>query len=161
MSAEKKYLKWCAKQNKGIRLVSESVNLKNAYLKKSREALQSMEVNAQAGLDEWTVSASYYAKYFAVYALLSRIGIKCEMHDCTIALFSHLFGNDIPSKFMRDLRQAKSDRVDAQYYTTTVTINSTELITKTKEFVLKIEEIIDGLDPQKITIIRKNLKSVL
>lgn len=161
MPAEKKYLKWCAKQNKGIKLVTESVNLKDAYLKKSKAALQSMEVNAKAGIDDWTISTSYYAKYFAVYALLSRIGIKCEIHDCTIALFSYLFGNDISSQLMQDLRQAKDDRVDAQYYTTAITINSSKTITKTKEFVLKIEEIIDGLNSQKIATIRTTLKTVL
>lgn len=95
MQPEKKYLKWCARQKKGARLVSESENLQKAYMKKSRTALQSMDVNAKAGLDEWTVSASYYAKYFAIYALLSRLGIKCEIHDCTIALFGYLFGGDI------------------------------------------------------------------
>ena len=136
MPAEKKYLKWCAKQNKGIKIVPESINLKDAYLKKSKAALQSMEVNAKAGIDEWTISASYYAKYFVVYALLSRIGIKCEIHDCTIALFSYLFGNDISSQLVQDLRQAKDDRVDAQYYTTTKTIESAEVL-KPRNLFLK------------------------
>ncbi len=161
MSAEKKYLKWCAKQKKGIKLVSESENLQKAYLRKSRTALQAMEVNAKAGLDEWTISASYYAKYFVIYALLSRIGIKCEIHDCTIALFSYLFENDVPSHLMQDLRQAKEDRVDAQYYSKEVKIDSSNIIAKTKDFVIKIEEIIDGLNPQTIAGIRKKLKAML
>jgi len=53
---------------KGIKLVSESENLQKAYLAKSKTALQAMEVNANAGLDEWTISTSYYAKYFVIYA---------------------------------------------------------------------------------------------
>lgn len=65
-------------------MVNSSENLVKAYFQKSRNALKSMEVNAQAGLAEWSVSASYYAKYFAVYSLLSKIGVKCEIHDCTI-----------------------------------------------------------------------------
>jgi uncharacterized protein (UPF0332 family) len=161
MSADKKYLEWCAKQKKGIKLVDESENLQKAYLKKSKTALQSMQVNANAGLDEWTISASYYAKYFVIYALLSRIGIKCEIHDCTIALFCYLFESDISLQFMQDLRQAKEDRVDAQYYNTGVKIDSSDIIAKTKEFVIKIEEIIDGLNQQKIDGIRKTLKTIL
>jgi len=161
MSADKKYLKWCAKQRKGIKLVNESENLQKAYLKKSKTALQSMEVNANAGLDEWTISASYYAKYFVIYALLSRIGIKCEIHDCTIALFSYLFGNDILPQLMQDLRQAKEDRIDAQYYSAEIKIDSSVTVAKTKEFVIKIEEIIDGLNSQKIADIRKILKVIL
>ncbi len=160
MSSEK-YLKWCTKQMKGIKLVSESENLQKAYLAKSKTALRSMEVNANAGLDEWTISTSYYAKYFVIYALLSRIGIKCEIHDCTIALFSYLFGKDISPQLMQDLRQAKEDRIDAQYYNAEVRIDSSETITKTKEFVIKIEEIIDYLNPQKITEIRKTIKSII
>ena len=100
-------------------------------------------------LDEWTISASYYAKYFVIYALLSRIGIKCEIHDCTVALFSYLFGSDILPQLMQDLKHAK-DRVDVQYYNAEVKIDSSATIVKTKEFVIKIEEIIDGLNPQKI-----------
>ena len=92
------YLKWCLKQQRGIRLVEPSENLVKAYLEKSRNALRSMEVNARESIIEWAVSAGYYAKYFAVYALLSRIGIRCETHDCTIALFEHLFGSRVNSR---------------------------------------------------------------
>jgi len=77
-------------------MVKPSESLVKAYLQKSRNALKSMEVNAQAGLGEWAVSESYYAKYFAVYSLLSKIGIKCEIHDCTIAMFEYLFRDSMP-----------------------------------------------------------------
>jgi uncharacterized protein (UPF0332 family) len=120
-----------------------------------------MEVNAKAGLDEWTISTSYYAKYFAVYALLSRMGIKCEIHTCTISLFNYLFSNDMSPQLMQDLRQAKNDRVDAQYYITSVTIDSSKMLSDTKEFVIMIEEITDRLNPQKISDIRKKIKSEL
>ncbi|QLH09337.1 HEPN domain-containing protein [Candidatus Nitrosotenuis sp. DW1] len=160
MSYDKKYFKWCASQKKGIRLVKESENLQKAYTKKSNEALKSMDVNAKAGINEWTISTSYYAKYFAIYALLSRIGIKCEIHDCTIALFGHLFGDVIPQTFIQNLKQAKEDRIDAQYYTTEIRIDYSELIRNTKDFVLKIEEIIDSLNPKKILDIRKELKTM-
>lgn len=161
MQSDKKYLEWCAKQKKGITLVKESENLQKAYVKKSKEALKSMEVNANAGINEWAVSASYYAKYFIIYALLSRMGIKCEIHDCTIALFVYLFGNDLPQQLLQDLRQSKKDRVDAQYYTSTVKIDATKLIFTTKEFVLKIEQIADGIDATKIAKIRKELKTIV
>ncbi len=92
------------KQAKGIRLVKPSDNLVKAYLRKSRNAVKSMEVNAGVGITEWAVSASYYAKYFAVYALLQKIGMKCEIHDCTIALFDHLFHESIPKQLVQELR---------------------------------------------------------
>ena len=61
MKSDKQYLKWCAKQKKGIKVVNGSTNLQKAYLKKSKEALRSMEANAKEGIDEWVVSTSYYA----------------------------------------------------------------------------------------------------
>lgn len=161
MQSDKKYLEWCAKQNKGIKLVKESENLQKAYVKKSKQALKSMEVNADAGIDEWAVSASYYAKYFIIYALLSRIGIKCEIHDCNIALFVYLFGDNLPKDLLQDLRQAKKDRVEAQYYTSAVKIDATKLISSTKDFVLEIEKIADGIDAANILKIRKELKTIM
>ncbi len=88
-------LKWCMKQSKGIQKVRPSANLVKAYVQKSRTALKSMELNAKEDIYEWAVSASYYARYFAVYALLQKIGVKCEIHDCTIALFGYLFQDNI------------------------------------------------------------------
>ena len=98
---DKDYLSWCAGKDKGIKLVAPSENLVRAYLEKSRTAIKSMELNANAGITEWAVSASYYARYFAVYALMSKIGVKCEIHDCTIALFAYLFGDIIPRHFYK------------------------------------------------------------
>jgi len=100
MQDDRKYLKWCLEQSRGIRQVKPSENLVKAYLEKSRNALKSMDVNAKAGITEWAVAASYYAKYFAVYALLAKIGVKCEIHDCTIALFDYLFSSNVPRQLV-------------------------------------------------------------
>jgi len=161
MLADKKYLRWCTRQNKGIKLVNQSKNLQAAYLKKSQTAIQSMQVNAKEDIVEWAISASYYAKYFAIYALLSRLGIKCEIPDCTIALFGYLFGNDISKPLLEDLRQAKEDRIDVQYYNAEISIDLKELISKTKEFVIAVEEIIDGLNQQKIDELCKKIKDAI
>ena len=150
----KDYLKWCAEKDKGIKRVEPSENLVRAYLEKSRTAIKSMELNANAGITEWAVSASYYARYFAVYALMSKIGVKCEIHDCTITLFAHLFGDSVPRQFIKELKQSKDDRVDLQYYPKEVKINTEQLISQTKAFVLRIEEIIDGLNTEKIAALQ-------
>ena len=87
------------------------------------------------------VSISYYAKYFVVYSLLSRIGIKCEIHDCTISLFEYLFTDKIPPKLIRDFQQSKDDRIDAQYYTQSISTNLNIMVADTKAFVLEIQKI--------------------
>jgi uncharacterized protein (UPF0332 family) len=158
MQDDKRYLDWCLKQSKGIRLVKPSDNLVKAYLEKSRNALKSMEINAQASLVEWAVSTSYYAKYFAVYALLSKIGVKCEIHDCTITLFEHLFCDSVPRESIKDLRNSKEDRVETQYYTHEISVDLEQVKKKTKKFVLEIENVIDGLNSEKIEELQKRLK---
>jgi len=146
------------KQSKGIRIVAPSDNLVKAYREKSKNALKSMEINAQAGLVEWAVSASYYAKYFAVYSLLSKIGVKCEIHDCTITLFEYLFCDSIPKEVIKDLRESKADRVEMQYYTQQISVNLEQVIKGTKKFVLEIENVADGLNSERIAELQKRLK---
>jgi len=161
MQGNKKYLLWCLNQSKGIRRVNPSQNLAKAYMQKSRTAMKSMEVNAKANIVEWAVSASYYAKYFAVYALFSRIGIKCEIHDCTIALFNFLFGDDVSSEVIQELKQSKKDRVEVQYYTREVKMDTAKLLSQTKFFVLEIEKIIDSLNLEKISFLQNRLKELM
>jgi uncharacterized protein (UPF0332 family) len=94
---------------------------------------------------EWTVSAIYCAKYFAVYALLAKIGVKCEIQDCTIVLFGFLFRAAQFHGLVRELGQSKEDRVDVQYYSREVKTNLHDIKQQTKQFVVQIEELIDGL----------------
>ena len=99
---------------------------------------------------EWTVSAIYCAKYFAVYALLAKIGVKCEIQDCTIVLFGFLFRAAQFHGLVRELGQSKEDRVDVQYYSREVKTNLHDIKQQTKQFVVQIEELIDGLNAEDI-----------
>lgn len=161
MQGSRRYLTWCIEQSKGIRLVKPSRNLVRAYLGKSRNALKSMEVNAGAGIVEWAVAASYYAKYFSVYALLSKIGVKCEIHDCTIALFNYLFSDEVSSQIFQELQQSKEDRIEMQYYTREIKVNTEQLSSQTKNFVLEIEKMIDGLNSERIVLLQNKLKELM
>ncbi len=154
-------MKWCADKDRGIKLVAASENLVRAYLEKSGTAIKSMELNANSGITEWAVSAGYYARYFAVYALMSKIGVKCEIHDCTIALFAYLFKDSVPRHFIKEFKQSKDDRVDLQYYPKEVKINTEHLISQTKSFVLEIEKIIDGLNTEEIAALQNRVKEAI
>lgn len=160
MRDNRRYLRWCLKQSKGIRLVEPSENLARAYLQKSRNALKSMELNAQADIAEWSVSASYYAKYFVIYALLSEIGVKCEIHDCTIKLFEYLFRDSVSTELIRELRRSKEHRIETQYYPYFAAINLEQIMSQTKNFVLEIEKTIDSLNTEMIMDLRNRLKQL-
>ncbi len=120
--------------------------------------MKSMELNAKEDIYEWAVSASYYARYFAVYALLQKIGVKCEIHDCTIALFSYLFHDNIPAGMTQQLKEAKEERVEAQYYPVDTDVHGQELLDGTKSFVYEIEKLIDSLNSEKILLLQKRLR---
>lgn len=139
------YLKWCLKQSKGIKLLKPSENLARAYLGKSRNALKAMKVNAEAEIIDWAVSASYYAKYFAVYALFWKLGVKCEIHECTIALFEYLFRGKVSDDLIKELR---------------VSVDLDKVTEQTTAFVLKIEELIDSLDQSTVAGLQNELRKL-
>lgn len=160
MEKDETRLKWCLKQRKGIRIIKPSENLIKAYQEKSRNALRSMDVNAREGITEWAISASYYAKYFAVYALLSKIGVRCEIHDCTITLFEYLFQHRLPPEILGELRKSKSDRIETQYYTRKITIDLDQSMKDTKTFILEIEKILDSLNKEETIQLSNELKKL-
>ncbi len=98
---------------------------------------------------------------FAVYALMSKIGVKCEIHDCTIALFACLFKDSVPRHIIKEFRQSKDDRVDLQYYPKEIKINTGHLTGQTKSFVLQIEEMIDRLNTEKIAVLQNKVKDAI
>jgi len=73
-------LNWCKKQEKGISLVEPNTNLSEDYLKSAQETLLLLkDVHNKSNM--WAATMKYYCEYFAVYSLLIRMGIKCEIHD--------------------------------------------------------------------------------
>ena len=89
---------WCLKQKRGIWIVQPNENLTRAYLKKAASALNTMNAALEIGEPDWITTTAYYARYFALYALLMKIGIKSEIHDCTIAVATLLAEKGILGK---------------------------------------------------------------
>ncbi len=72
-------IKWCMKLKNGIGIIEPNDNLCSAYIKKSETALQA--ASALNDNMEWQISSCYYAMYFSLYALMMKIGVKCENHS--------------------------------------------------------------------------------
>jgi uncharacterized protein (UPF0332 family) len=94
---------------------------------------------------------SYYACYNALYAILIKAGIKCEIHDCSLELMDLLGFDQRETEYMAKL---KEDRIQAQYYLKDIDIKSEEDI---KKFILKCKEILDALGSKKIEGIRETV----
>lgn len=135
-------IEWCKNQNKGIRFTKPNSVIANDYIRKADEALNVLQVSPSK---EWKAVSAYYACYDALYALLQKAGIICEIHDCSIALMYFFGFTQEEMKFMEDL---KTQRTNAQYYTDRSFYVAE--INKIKEFVLNCKNKLQTLDLEKI-----------
>jgi len=121
-------IKWCLNQKKGIELVEPSDNLREAHLMKAEDAL---EVLRATKIRDWEMTAAYYAIYHGIYSLLMKMGIKCEIHSCTIEFTKRFLKNKFSSEDFELIDKAFSARIDAQYYV------NREVPDKNYEFIMK------------------------
>jgi len=111
--------------------------------------------------NDWTATTAYYARYFALYALLMKIGIKSEIHDCTINVAKLLSRNRIlNSSLIHDVTKAKQTRIGTQYYVEKE-LSQTDIknnVEAARKFVLELEKTIETVTPEQIEEIRTQLK---
>ena len=157
----KSHVSWCQKQKRGIKLEEPDNNLCNAYIKKAKSALNMLDSAIEKEEIDWIATTAYYSRYFVLYALLQKCGIKSEIHDCTISLTHFLFVEEdiIDEQLYAELLLAKELRIDTQYYVTEQ-IDKEKLKTDSataKNFVLKIEEVIENVTDKQIQKVRLKL----
>ena len=145
-------IKWCLKQNKGIKLVEPNESISQDYLKESLSDFNMIEKVNQ----KWKTITAYYSCYNSVYAILMKIGIKCEIHDCTIALMELLGFDEEEIKFLDSL---KKERINVQYYLKASSLSIVK--NQVSEFLDKCKEIIRGMNDDKINEIRAKIKELL
>ena len=109
-----------------IRIVEPSVQVQEAYRKKSESYLASAKILFENGRLEETVSMAYYSMYYMVLALLFATGIKCENHSGAIILLENLYGIDNTR-----IAAAKRERIDKQYYV---------------DFAITVEDVRDSIE---------------
>ena len=153
MRSNRDKVKWCLKQKRGIKFVEPNEVLCREYLKKARSSLKMLTAALEQDAQEWAAAIAYYARYYSVYALFQRCGIVSEIHDCTIAAFGYLFAEEgiVDKNLHEELQASKDTRIDAQYYVgEEPEFAPEEDAEKAREFVLKIEEVIEKIDEKMI-----------
>ena len=150
-------IKWCLNQKKGIELVEPSDNLRDAYLVKAEDALDTLKTSKSR---DWQLTTAYYTIYNSIYSLLMKIGIKCEIHSCTIEFTKRFLKDHFSSQDFELIDKAFSARIDSQYYVNRqVPDQNYDLITKkTPAFLVKCKNIV--LDQKEIIEIRARVSSV-
>ncbi len=151
---------WCSIQNDGFELIGPNPNLAEAYLRKSEDALNT--AHAEISRD-WQISAAYYAIYFSVYAILMKIGIKCEIHACTIEFTKQFLNNHFSQDELRIITSALKTRIDAQYYTDRNIPDKRyqDLLEYAPRFLVKSKTIILQMEEKEILDIRTRFKEAV
>ena len=151
---------WCIRQREGIKLVEPSQNLAQAYMKKAEDSLFSIRLNT---VRDWKISTAYYAMYFSLYGIMMRLGVKCEIHSCTIEFASQFLKEYFSDEEVNFLEDSLKSRIDAQYYVNrNVPDQQVELmIKKAPDFHVKCKGILMKLNERKVEEIRGKLRSLI
>jgi len=88
------------------------------------------------------------------------MGVKSEIHDCSIAV-ARLLARDgiLTENLVNDISQAKEVRVDVQYYVTKE-LEQRKVrrnVESARKFVLEIEKTIENITTEQIKSIRNTL----
>ena len=95
--------------------------------------------------------------YFSLYAIFMRVGIKCEIHACSIEIMKKILTDYFSSEEIILLQKSLTARIDSQYYTDR-TVEEEQRIVMVKnapKFHLKCKEITIMLTAKEIITIRK------
>jgi uncharacterized protein (UPF0332 family) len=149
-------ISWCKDQKGGIKIQESNDNLSKEYYQNAEESLKVLKSIKETRSNMWLATTKYYIEYFGAYSILMKIGIKCEIHDCTIALMQFLENEGVIEKgTTRTLEKDKGLRIDNQYYLKNrpVDINFDKL----SNFLLSIRKSLDQLNKEKIEELRKKI----
>jgi uncharacterized protein (UPF0332 family) len=141
-------IKWCLNQKAGIKLVEPNDNLANSYLKMAENALGTMNRERNYNL-QFAISACYYAMYYSLYSVLYKIGIKCEIHSCTLEFMKFALMGYYSEEDYKIIKKGFDLRIISQYYADKV-LDSKDVdiimggaplfFSKSKEVLSKINE---------------------
>lgn len=149
-------LKWCFTIKDGAVLDAPNSTISKSFLGLSKDTLRVAETVIETGETVWSTSMIYYAQYYAIYAFLSRLGIRCENHVCSIKIAAFLLSDEIVS----EIENSRKRRINAQYYLKTEDLESIKKRFSTaKVTVTSIEDILSSLTENRVDDYLSKLKS--
>lgn len=152
-------LKWCCRQKSGIKLVEPSDEIAKGYIALAENSLGTMNREREQNI-VFSVSACYYSMYYSLYSLIAKIGVKSEIHACSIELAGFF---DYSEEDKKLIKKAFDIRNTIQYYVDKV-IDEKEIefiISSASEFVVKSREILESIDENKVNEIRQKILEVI
>ena len=151
----KKDIDWCLKLSDGLKITEPNENLAKSYLLESKSSLERAEKNFKDGDLLWTTVVVYYAEYYALYAFLQKIGLKCENHFCSILATTKILGEEKT----KTINEHKYKRIDAQYYMRiSKEAEVRQMLADAKIFISNFHELISNMNEKEIIQLRSKVK---
>ena len=146
------------KAKNGLELIEPNEDLTSAYLKKAEDSLRAASVLRDN--NDWEISSSYYTMYFSLYAILMNIGVKCEIHSCTISFMKEFLNKHFTHEEIDLVEKSQKARIDTQYYSDRNISDKLYVRIKndTAFFLVKCKNALNDLTEQEINDIRNKIK---
>lgn len=154
-------LKWCCKQKDGIKLIGPNDNLSFGYLKMAEDSLGTMNRERNKSI-RWTISSCYYSMYYSLYSVCMKIGIKCEIHSCTLEFMKKFLSGFYSNEDIKIIKKAFDSRNNVQYYVDKIVSknDSDYIIEKAPLFFNKSKEILAKINEKDVKELREKVKAI-
>ena len=150
-------IEWCKK--KGLKLIEANDNLAEEYYSNAEETLRVTNMIVDSGSNMWLATQKYYTEYLASYALLMKIGVKTDIHSCTIDVIKLLEKEKVLTFNLSEiLEKDKELRIDNQYYLKNRPVHYDAK--ETAQLLLDIRNILDTISAEQISRIRKIIEKL-
>ena len=145
-------IEWCCLMKNGIRITDKNERVGKEYLESADVDLLEMKKSSL----KWKNIQAYYACYNSFYAVLLKVGIKCEIHDCSLELID--FFKELDEEDRKLIKRLKILRTNVQYYLKKPEQIDDKIIAG---FVLKCRNIFNSLDFDEIEGIRNKISGII
>lgn len=151
-------IEWCKNQRTGIKLIQPNSNMSDSYLKMAEESITALKGVEKSRI--WTATTTYYIFYYSLYSVMMKIGVKCEIHACSLELMKQFLEEFYNEKDIEMMGKAFSARIDLQYYSDRPVDDKVieETSRYCKDFYIKTKDIISRISESQIEKIRKEIK---
>jgi len=143
-------------------MIEANENLSASYMKMSENALGTMNREKEYNL-AFSISACYYSMYYALYSIMMKIGVKCEIHSCTIEIMKVLLDNYYSKEDVKTISKAFDLRNLAQYYVDKV-LNKKDInfiFMQAPLFVNHSKNILSSINEKDVGELRNNFESLM
>lgn len=149
-------LDWCKRQKHGIKKVEPNKNVAEGYIQNAEESLRILKKIKETDSETWIATIKYYVEYFSFYGVMMKLGIKSEIHDCTIEVAKFLRDEGLVDReLVEELEDSKDLRIKNQYNLKNKPVEVD--MDRLSDFILEMKEVKDGLSQSQVKRIRQEM----